>query len=115
MKKSTSEFLRHKGIIDPDCSKLIIQGQFGSIEINELLEEFAEMSEPEKPEPFYMVFLEGCGTPTRKHPNIGEASAEAARLSKVHGKKAYVLCTIKSLETMEVKTEDLRPDHDLPF
>jgi hypothetical protein len=44
------------------------------------------------------------------------ATIEAERLAKVHRKKAYVLCTIKSVEINEFKTEDLRPENDdLPF
>ncbi len=65
-----------------------------------------------------MVYLEGERTPTFKHEDVFKATTEAERLAKVHKKKAYVLCTIKSVELDMFKTEDLRPrkeDDDLPF
>ncbi len=68
--------------------------------------------------PFFMVFLEGENTPSFKHANINSATTEAERLARVHRKKAYVLCTIKSIELNEFKTEDLRPIEEkdnLPF
>lgn len=68
--------------------------------------------------PFFMVYLEGERTPTFKHESVERATTEAERLARVHKKKAYVLCTIKSVELNEFKTEDLRPrkkDDDLPF
>lgn len=64
---------------------------------------------------FFMVFLEGEKTPTYKHLSLEEAETEAKRLAKVHRKKAYVLCTIKSFEINEFIVKDLRPDRDLPF
>ena len=60
---------------------------------------------------FYMVFVEGCATPTYKHENL-----EAKRLATLLKKKAYVLCTIKSIEDTQYKIEDCRPNgSDLPF
>lgn len=64
---------------------------------------------------FFMVYLEGCNTPTFKHECIESAEIEAKRLSKAYKKKAYVLCTLKSFEIVEFQTEDLRPETDLPF
>jgi len=64
---------------------------------------------------FYMVFLENGGAPTFKHPKLNLAESEAKRLAKQTGKKAYVLCSLKSFEINEFKTEDLRPTEDLPF
>ncbi len=68
--------------------------------------------------PFFMVYLEGERTPTYKHEDVIVATTEAERLARVHRKKAFVLCTIKSIELNEFKTEDLRPrkeEDDLPF
>ena len=63
-----------------------------------------------------MVFLEGERTPTYKHENIESAETEAKRLSSLFKKKAYVLCTIKSVEENHYVIEDCRPDNsDLPF
>lgn len=67
---------------------------------------------------FFMVYLEGERTPTFKYEDIIKATTEAQRLARVHKKKAFVLCTIKSVELNEFKTEDLRPrkeEDDLPF
>lgn len=65
---------------------------------------------------FYMVFVEGCATPTYKHENLESAENEAKRLATLLKKKAYVLCTIKSIEDTQYKIEDCRPNgSDLPF
>lgn len=65
---------------------------------------------------FYMVFVEGCATPAYKHENLQSAENEAKRLSTLFKKKAYVLCTIKSVEDTQYKIEDCRPDESgLPF
>lgn len=65
--------------------------------------------------PFYMVYVEGMDSPTYKHADPGSANKEAKRLAKILGRKAYVLCSLKSFEINEFKVEDLRPDDDLPF
>jgi len=64
---------------------------------------------------FFMVFLEFGGAPTFKHTDLKTAEAEAQRLSEAHGRKAYVLCTIKSFEKVKFVIEDCRPDTELPF
>ena len=62
---------------------------------------------------FYMVFVEGGATPACKHDS---AEKEAKRLATLLKKKAYVLCTIKSVEDTQYKIEDCRPgESDLPF
>ncbi|NDV46120.1 hypothetical protein D0T49_03575 [Paludibacter sp. 221] len=64
---------------------------------------------------FYMVFVEGCGHPTYKHESMDSAENEAKRLATLFKKKAYVLCTIKSIEDNHYIIEDCRPDDELPF
>ena len=65
---------------------------------------------------FFMVYLENERTPTYKHTTLESAETEAKRLSKLYGKKAFVLCSLKSFEIVEFKVEDCRPDDDdLPF
>ena len=65
---------------------------------------------------FYMVFVEGCATPACKHEILDSAEKEAKRLATLLKKKAYVLCTIKSVEDTQYKIEDCRPSgSDLPF
>lgn len=67
-------------------------------------------------EPFYMVYLEGGNTPAFKHNDLENAENEAKRLAKIHEKKAFVLCSIKSIEIVKFKIEDCRPyGEDLPF
>lgn len=64
-----------------------------------------------------MVFLQNERTPTYKHESLPDAELEAKRLARLHNKKAYVLCSLKSFEINEFKVEDCRPDNmdDLPF
>lgn len=51
-----------------------------------------------------------------KHENLESAENEAKRLATLLKKKAYVLCTIKSIEDTQYKIEDCRPNgSDLPF
>lgn len=52
---------------------------------------------------FYMVFVEGCATPACKHDSLDSAEKEAKRLATLLKKKAYVLCTIKSVEDINTK------------
>ena len=66
-------------------------------------------------EVFYMVYMENGITPTYKHSTIEGAEAEAKRLSKLHGRETYVLCSLKSYSLVEFNIEDCRPDIDLPF
>lgn len=61
---------------------------------------------------FFMVYLENERTPSYRHKTLNEAEEEAKRLSKYFGKKAYVLCSLKSFEIQEFKIEDCRPDYD---
>lgn len=69
-----------------------------------------------KGEVFYMVYLENERSPAFKHKNLESAETEAKRLSKMYGKKAFVLCSLKSFEIVEFKMEDCRPSiEDLPF
>ena len=67
-------------------------------------------------ENFFMVFLEGERTPTVRYSVIELAENEAKRLAKVHNKKAFVLCSLKSFEVNEFTIKDCRPNlNDLPF
>jgi len=66
--------------------------------------------------PFFMVFLEGGSAPTYRHTSLESAEIEAKRLTKIHGKKAFVLCTIKSFVINEFTVQDMRPElGELPF
>jgi len=65
---------------------------------------------------FFMVYVENERTPTYKHATLNGAEEEAKRLSKQLGKKAYILCSLKSFELQEFKINDCRPEvDDLPF
>lgn len=62
-----------------------------------------------------MVFMECGSNPTVTYASIIGAENEAKRLAKLTGKKAFVLCSVKSIEVNEFKIEDYRPNDDLPF
>lgn len=66
---------------------------------------------------FFMVFVEGERSPVCKHETIIQAEQEAQRLSRATGKKAYVLCPLKSFHAVEsFVIEDCRPKNsNLPF
>ena len=65
---------------------------------------------------FFMVYLQDERTPTYRHATLDGAEQEAKRLSKLYGKRAFVLCSLKSFEIVEFKETDCRPDiPDLPF
>jgi len=65
---------------------------------------------------FYMVWVEGANNPVFRHSTIEGAETEAKRLAEMTGSKAYVLCSIKSVELSKFKIEDCRPEgDDLPF
>lgn len=68
-------------------------------------------------QPFFMVYVEGQSSPAYKHENLNSAEAEAKRLAKTLGRKAYVLCSIKSFALIDFVIEDCRPetDGDIPF
>ena len=63
-----------------------------------------------------MVYLKDERTPTDRHATLNGAELEAKRLAKEYGKKAFVLCSLKSFEIEQFKTTDCRPPiDDLPF
>ncbi len=65
---------------------------------------------------FFMVFLQDERTPSYRHATLNGAEEEAKRLAKQYGKKAFVLCSLKSFEINEFTIKDCRPDIDeLPF
>lgn len=64
---------------------------------------------------FYMIYVEGCATPTYKHQNIDSAQKEAERLSTLYKKKAYILGAIKSVENVQFNVVELSLNDDLPF
>jgi hypothetical protein len=66
-------------------------------------------------ETFFMVFVAGSNQPNWQHATLESAETEAKRLSKLLNRKAYILCTIKSVQLNEFLVEDLRPLDELPF
>lgn len=64
---------------------------------------------------FYMVFVADGDSPTVRHCSLYLAENEAKRLAELTGKKAYVLCSIKSFQTTKFVIEDLRSEQNLPF
>ena len=51
---------------------------------------------------FFMVYVEGQSTPTMKHDTREKAEEEATRLSKKHGKDAFVLESVVTIEPEEI-------------
>jgi len=71
---------------------------------------------------FYMVYLEDGANPIHRHISIESAQQEAQRLAQLHNKKAYILCTLSSIEiikyveTKHITSECAPPLKDeLPF
>lgn len=65
---------------------------------------------------FYMVFVEGGGSPSVRHSALSIAEGEAKRLAKLTGQKVFVLCSVKAIQVNEFLIEDYRPQNDdLPF
>lgn len=65
---------------------------------------------------FFMVYLQDGNTPTHRHATLNGAEEEAKRLAEQFGKKAWVLCALKSFEIVKFKETDCRPPiDDLPF
>lgn len=63
-----------------------------------------------------MVYVQEENTPTFRHATIEGAEAEAKRLAELSGKKAYVLCSIKSVELSKFAITDMRPQIEyFPF
>lgn len=58
---------------------------------------------------FFMVFVEGGKAPSCRHATFEGAEIEAKRLVKMLHKKAYVLCSLKSIELTEFVEKDMRP------
>ena len=50
--------------------------------------------------PFYMVYLEGGGSPTKQHTTEASAAVEAERLAKSNKKNAYVLRPVGKAEVV---------------
>lgn len=58
-------------------------------------------------EKFYMIYVDGRNTPTKKHDTEESAIKEATRLARETGKSVYILKPIKKLEMSEIKITNL--------
>ena len=64
---------------------------------------------------FWMIYVEGGGSPTYKHTTWESVETEAKRLAKqLPGKKVYILGSVVSYQVNEFIIEDCKAD-DLPF
>lgn len=52
--------------------------------------------------PFYMVYVEGRTSPTKRHKTFESASAEVERLFKAMNQNAYVLSACMKIETEQI-------------
>lgn len=78
---------------------------------------------PTEPEPtvvgrddFWVVWRDGGGPPTFRHPTESQARKEAARLARIHpGTTMYVLHAIAALTAGEVISVEIVGDESIPF
>lgn len=72
-----------------------------------------------KKDAFFMVYLKGSRGPEYRHETYASVATEAKRLARKFERKAYVLTTVRSYQTLEFHEEDLMPSMDeideLPF
>ena len=76
------------------------------------------MSKTKKETGFYMIYLDGGGSPTYRHDTYDRAVIEAQRLASQHDRKCYILKTHTSVSVKkEFDTMKMgKPDEDsLPF
>lgn len=62
-----------------------------------------------------MIYVDGEGQPTYKHPNLDSALTEAKRLSDKTRKEAFILSPIRSFRPLDKFIETEFKDDDLPF
>lgn len=55
-----------------------------------------------EPKEFYMIYVEGQDSPTRKHLTYQDAEKEAERLARMMHKKTYILGTIEYFEVNDI-------------
>ena len=60
---------------------------------------------------FWMLYMEGCGSPTHKHSTKKEAVAEAERLTRTHGLAVHVLESVATASKCDVQWKP----HDCEF
>lgn len=67
--------------------------------------------------PYWLVWREGGGAPTYRHPDEHSARREAERLSKLNpGERFVVLCPVTRVTTSVTVVEEFDPTDDgIPF
>lgn len=55
-----------------------------------------------EPKEFYMIYVEGQNSPTRKHLTYQDAKEEAERLARLTHRKTYILGTIEYFEVNDI-------------
>lgn len=55
-----------------------------------------------EPKKFYMIYVEGQDSPTRKHLTYQDAKKEAERLARLMRRKTYILGTIECFEVNDI-------------
>lgn len=63
---------------------------------------------------FWMVFAEGGQSPNKQHFSEFDARAEAQRLAKKNGRRAYVLESVTGYEVPEPAVSEFRTDEYAP-
>lgn len=67
-----------------------------------------------EPKEFYMIYVEGQNSPTRKHLTYQDAKEEAERLARLTHCKTYILGTIEYFEVNDIIRTKCNV-HELPF
>lgn len=67
-----------------------------------------------EPKEFYMIYVEGQNSPTRKHLTYPDAKEEAERLARLTHRKTYILGTIEYFEVNDIIRTNCNVS-ELPF
>ena len=81
---------------------------------NKLIKNLNKLIKIMEPEGFYMIYVEGQNSPTRKHLTYQDAKEEAERLARLTHRKTYILGTIECFEVNDIIKTKCNV-HELPF
>ena len=79
-------------VVAKELNKIMLNWRITANKIIEIME----------PKEFYMIYVEGQDSPTRKHTTYQDALKEAERLARMMHRKTYILGTIECLEVNDI-------------
>lgn len=71
-------------------------------ELNAIFEKIKHTIQGMELKEFYMIYVDGQDSPTRKHTTYQDALKEAERLARMTHRKTYILGTIECLEVNDI-------------